>query len=123
MDTVKKGGLTNTAAAIDDIAKMCKDCARVENNIPVPCVGVVITDGGSTDPDATRTAAMKARDECGVFLIAVGIGFTSIAEKNELRDIASGSGDSNVCEVGQTDELKSKVNEIIDAACNPGKFK
>ena len=120
LDTVKKGGGTNTAAAINEIAKMCKACARTENNVPVTCVGVVITDGGSNNKQATRDAATKAKVECGVVLIAVGIGFTSPADKQELRDIASGPGDSNVCEVGQTSELKTKVNDIIDAACNTG---
>ena len=75
-------------------------------------VGVVITDGQSTDPTRTKQAAKEARDN-GIILIAVGVG--KAINHQELVDIAG--KESRVIEVGNYNQLKRIMTKLAELIC------
>ena len=104
---------TRTDLGIDAGLKMCEDCERPG----VPCVAVVLTDGGSTQPSLTQISADAAQQK--ITLVAVGV---MNADVSELEVIASGAGSNNVFLVDNTDDLKMVVRDITLAACEMGTY-
>ena len=83
------GGYTYTADALDGMRTVgfsTSNGARPTSQ-GVPRVGIVITDGQSTNPSATLTAANNVHN-AGIIVFAIGI---AGANQNELNAIASQS--------------------------------
>ena len=119
MDTVHvKSGTTRTDLGLIALREMCTVCARTENGAPVPCLGVVLTDGVSYNP-ATTAAEATATHDAGIIVISVGV---AGALQSELQTIASGDGSANVFQVSQTTELADTVDAITEQACNQGQL-
>ena len=117
MNTIHlRAGSTNTASGLVALRDMCAACERYDQGVKVPCVGVVLTDGGSTNMAATAAEATTTHN-VPINVIAVGV---DNAIQSELQVIASGPGNNNVFQVDQTNELANTVDGIISQACKQG---
>ncbi|KAJ8312084.1 hypothetical protein KUTeg_009457 [Tegillarca granosa] len=83
-------------------------------------IGIVITDGGSTDPISTKTMALKVQQE-GIQMFAIGVGpeFASNERNNqeELNSIASDPDKDFVFTVDDADGLENIHNMISRKVC------
>ena len=81
-------------------------------------VGVVVTDGQSTDRLLTRQASAQAREN-DITLLAMNIGTSdSWYDINELKTIANDPDDENIFPVNRVDNLKRFTEPLLDAICN-----
>ncbi|KAG4078367.1 hypothetical protein HA402_013077 [Bradysia odoriphaga] len=104
------GYTTNTDLAINSARLEYSSSAQTS----VPKNIVVITDGLSNDPGATKTAADIAIAS-GIRIFAVGIG--PWANDAELLDITGGNS-NQVFKADNFDQLTSIVNPVGQAVCN-----
>ena len=112
---VFSSGGTNTAEAIDILWQSGFTLAnggRPESQA-IPRIGVVITDGGSNNYDATITAAQNAHSE-GITLFAVGIGNVNY---NELLGIASESQYVSIINDFDLSHFEALHTTITNEAC------
>ncbi|XP_071091876.1 uncharacterized protein [Haliotis cracherodii] len=108
------GGGTNTADALKYMREQTfsqTSGARTD----VPRIGIVITNGHSSNPTATTTEADKARSS-NIGLIGVGVG--SGLDLNELNNIADNPHTSNTFTISDYDQLQNSIPQILNAACN-----
>lgn len=108
------GGGTNTADALKYMREQAfsqTSGARTD----VPRIGIVITNGHSSNPTATTTEADKARSS-NIGLIGVGVG--SGLDLNELNNIADNPHTSNTFTISDYDQLQNSIPQILNAACN-----
>ena len=105
------GGGTNDADAITYTGQQVfSQTSGARGN--VPRIGVLITDGGSANPNAAITAADKARLE-HIGLMTVGVG--SRVNRHELNSIADSR--DNTFTVGSYDNLNSITDQLINQMC------
>ena len=105
------GGGTNDADAITYTGQQVfSQSSGARGN--VPRIAVLITDGGSANPNAAIAAANKAKQE-HIGLMTVGVG--SRVDTHELNSIASSRGDAFT--VGSYDDLDSITDQIISQMC------
>ena len=83
--------------------------------MPVPKIGVVLTDGRSNSPAQTWDQAKLARNS-NITLMAIGVG--NNVPQLELDAISSGPVDKNVFTVPSFDSLSGLANRILDGVCN-----
>lgn len=108
-------GVTRTDLAIDT--------ARLEYFIEsrgaragVPKHLLVVTDGKSTLPEDTLTAAANAKGS-NIHIFAVGIAMNEPEQIEELRNIASEPADLNVLQVERFSELDDIYRKIFVFFC------
>ena len=78
-------------------------------------MGIVITDGYSSDKDATWRQAMNNRAS-DITMLAIGV--TNSIRMSELRSIASFPPSKNMWMVNNFDDLPSITRDVADAMCN-----
>lgn len=107
------GGGTNTAEAINYMNhQMFNQKSGARPN--VPRIAVVITDGRSSNPTTTTSAANQAKaDHIGMMSIGIGAG----VDQTELHAIADSPASSNSFMVNNYDQLNSIAAQIIQRAC------
>ncbi|KAL5022346.1 hypothetical protein ScPMuIL_001501 [Solemya velum] len=107
------GGGTNTA---DALRYMREQMFSTQNGARsnVPRIGVVITDGRSSNSRNTVSEADKARMN-NIGLIAVGVG--SGIDTNELHGVADDPDNSNTFTVNNFDQLNNVADGILQRAC------
>lgn len=89
------------------------------SNTNTTWIGVVVTDGESTeDPEQTKPEAQNARVQ-GVYMFAIGIG-TGVSN-TELMDIGNLPSSEYVFSVDNFDSLTAIQETVQSKACNPGK--
>lgn len=105
-------GLTNTSDAIMYLRKygFTERNAR-ENAIKI---GIVLTDGISRDPAATKRESIKCRND-GIKLFAIGIG--KDIDKTELKRIANDPDDKYVFHVNSFAALATIRSMVAISAC------
>lgn len=79
-------------------------------------IAIVLTDGGSYDPNETAKEAKLLKDN-GVLVLSIGIG-TNI-NQTELRLIASSPAD--VFQVNNFDILNTIIKQVANVTCEEGK--
>lgn len=82
---VHRQGRTNTADALRLLKKQVEPDLK---NSRGPIIAIVITDGQSTDPIATKKEAKKLH-QLGINVYAIGVGDSRMYDIDELKDIAS----------------------------------
>ena len=80
----------------------------------VPNFSIIITDGKSGDPDATKTAAQAARD-AGITLLSVGVG--DGIDFTELVGIANSPPSKYVFTVANYSQLAEIRSEFLRQTC------
>ncbi|XP_046585152.1 uncharacterized protein LOC124292144 [Haliotis rubra] len=115
VDTLRyMGGGTNTADALKYMREQAFSSvsgARTD----VPRIGIIITNGHSSNPTATTTEADKARSS-DIGLIGVGVG--SGVDLNELYNIADNPHTTNTFTISDNDQMQNSIPQILNAACN-----
>ena len=110
------GSLTSTHLAIDLLRTdgfNSTNGGRPQSQA-IPRVAVVITDGQSSSPTATATAAESAHNE-GIIIFAVGVG--SGVNNNELEAIASDSSYVSTLTGFDTSQFDALQTTIVNDAC------
>ncbi|KAK7494669.1 hypothetical protein BaRGS_00014067, partial [Batillaria attramentaria] len=105
-------GITNTGSALDYL-RTSMFTPENGDRPNVPNVGIVITDGKSSDPAETVMAARAARD-AGIILFAVGVG--SKIDVSELDEIATDPDASHVFTATDYSVLDSEVKSTFQEA-------
>ncbi|XP_053380888.1 uncharacterized protein LOC123562048 [Mercenaria mercenaria] len=100
-------GNTNTAAGL---ARMI-DMFTTEGRPDSPYIGIIVTDGRSTNPTLTKLEAQKAKDK-GIHIVAVGFGDNVYTQ--ELYDMATDPASVKV--VSSFDDLTTE--ELLDLSCS-----
>ena len=84
-------------------------------------IAIIITDGTSSDRQATFTEAALAHED-GIQLLTVGIGITNVFATEELEGIASNPDEFNMFSAASFEELEANgtalAGEILNAICN-----
>ena len=80
----------------------------------VPRIGVIITDGGSSNPSLAVAAANKARTQ-NIGLISVGVG--NGVNMYELNNLADKPSSSNVFTVNSYENLDTITDNLIKQMC------
>ena len=107
-------GSTKTYAALDFVRKYSfKTSAGDRPN--VPNVVIVLTDGRSSSSSLTGRAAAKLKNVPGTTVIAIGI---ARADKNEVRRIATGTGDDNCFLLATFDILSGILKNLEEKTCS-----
>lgn len=107
------GGGTNDADAIRYTGQQVfSQYSGARGN--VPRIAVLITDGGSANPDAAATAADKARQE-NIGMIAIGVG--NRVNNAELSKIADSPSSENAFHVNSYDDLDKITDKLIAQMC------
>ena len=107
------GGGTNDADAIAFTANQVfsqNSGARAD----VPRIAVIITDGGSSNPNLAMAAANKARTQ-NIGLLAVGVG--NGVNTYELNNLADKPSISNVLTVNSYDNLDTITDSLVKQMC------
>ena len=100
LNLVRTDVLTSTAGARDDVNDIC----------------IVVTDGQSQFPNATRVAANRLHD-AGIRTFTIAAGQTSAAFHAELRHIASSPSSDHVFEVNQFSSLEFIEDTLVMRTC------
>ena len=112
---VRKSGSTNTATALDtmvsDVFGRSGERGSARN------VGVLISDGQSSNRAETWASAREARDS-GVTMLCVGVGAGTTWNRQELETIASRESSANVFYSADYTTLPILTDEIVTAVCN-----
>lgn len=108
-------GITRTDMAIDT-ARLEYFVESLGARPGVPKRLLVVTDGKSTIPEDTLTAAANAKGS-GIHIFAVGINMTLPEQREELRNIASDPADLNVLQVQKFTELDEIYRKIFVFFC------
>lgn len=106
-------GQTYTSKALKLLQQQVTSLHRPETETPV--VGIVITDGESTDPKATAEQA-KVLHKMGVVMYAIGIG--KRYKKEEMKRIAT-NPDTGVYEADNYQVLDSIFSTFYNITCLP----
>ena len=109
-------GRTNTADALSLLK------TQLESNLQTnkgPTVAIVITDGQSSDPIATKLEAKKLH-QLGINVYAIGVGNSRMYDINELKAIAS-DPDNGVYTVSSYSALTQITQKFHIQPCK-GKF-
>ncbi|XP_013388832.1 collagen alpha-1(XIV) chain-like, partial [Lingula anatina] len=109
------GGRTDTAKAIDVLRVTMFNPKNEKGGRPgIPHIGIILTDGLSTEREATQQSAKEARDS-GIILFAVGVGHT---DYEELRGIASDPDDSHVFHVNDFSSFQFIHDKLVRDVCH-----
>jgi hypothetical protein len=84
----------------------------------VPRIAVLITDGGSSNPQAAVAAADKARTE-NIGMLAIGVG--NRVNNAELNKIADSPSSENAFHVNSYNDLDAITDKLIAQMCK-GKY-
>ena len=79
-------------------------------------MGVVISDGHSTNRKHTYDEAMTFHSKVGA-LLAVGVGTMSDYDKQEMRTISSDPDDKNFLQTPSYDKLGELATQMVRAIC------
>ncbi|XP_013094955.2 uncharacterized protein LOC106078595 isoform X1 [Biomphalaria glabrata] len=102
---------TNTAKAIETLIKMSSDQGRYV--FDAKQIGVIITDGRSSDVQQTISQAQRARNEFNIDMIALGVGNETFLE--ELEAIAG--SENRLFQVQNFSGLHNVVKQLEDLIC------
>ena len=110
------GGSTYTQQAIDllRISGFTSTNGGRPQSQAIPRVAVVITDGRSSNRNATATAAQNAHDE-GIIVFSVGVG--SGVDNNELNAIASDPSYVSTLTGFDSSQFEALQTTIVNEAC------
>nr|KAG5705131.1 hypothetical protein BaRGS_030848 [Batillaria attramentaria] len=116
IDSASDNDLNRTISSALDYLRTSMFTPENGDRPNVPNVGIVITDGKSSDPAETVMAARAARD-AGIILFAVGVG--SKIDVSELDEIATDPDSSHVFTATDYSVLDSEVKSTFQEAVCP----
>lgn len=110
------GGTTNTAGAIETVRQVMFTTANGDRS-NVPNFLIIVTDGGSNDPNATLLQASLTKN-ANITILSVGVGSSSDVNVNELEGMSSYPPSANVFRVPDEDSFGDIVAGLVAAICN-----
>jgi len=107
------GGSTNDASALQFTGDQALSLYKGGRG-NVPRIAVMITDGGSANPNAAVAAADKLRQQ-NVGILAVGVG--NQVNQGEIANIVDSPSAQHAFHVNSYDNLDSITNQLVAQMC------